>query len=66
MGTWVRRRGALGWLDGVLPGAAVVLTTQSANAGSMRLAARLGFTEVELFEAWGAEQWLGIRSPESS
>jgi RimJ/RimL family protein N-acetyltransferase len=41
----------------------VVLTTQSANAGSMRLAARLGFAEVERFEAWGAEQWLGLRSP---
>ncbi|MFF3847719.1 GNAT family N-acetyltransferase [Streptomyces sp. NPDC002328] len=55
---------ALGWLAGVLPGEPVVLTTQSANAGSMRLAAKLGFTEVERFEAWGAEQWLGMRSPE--
>jgi RimJ/RimL family protein N-acetyltransferase len=54
---------ALGWFDGVLPGEPVVLTTQSANAGSMRLAARLGFAEVERFEAWGAEQWLGLRSP---
>ncbi|MEW2624973.1 GNAT family N-acetyltransferase [Streptomyces sp. NPDC048106] len=54
---------ALGWFDGVLPGEPVVLTTQSANVGSMRLAAKLGFTEVERFEAWGAEQWLGMRSP---
>ncbi|MEU4508398.1 GNAT family N-acetyltransferase [Nonomuraea wenchangensis] len=54
---------ALGWLDGVLPGEPVVLTTQSANVGSMRLAARLGFTEVERFQAWGAEQWLGLRPP---
>ncbi|MBB6550814.1 GNAT family N-acetyltransferase [Nonomuraea rubra] len=54
---------ALGWLAGVLPGEPVVLTTQSANVGSMRLAAKLGFTEVERFEAWGAEQWLGMRSP---
>ncbi|MBY8880916.1 GNAT family N-acetyltransferase [Actinacidiphila acidipaludis] len=54
---------ALDWLDGVLPGEPVVLTTQSANLGSMRLAAKLGFTEVERFEAWDAEQWLGIRSP---
>ncbi|MFF4034321.1 GNAT family N-acetyltransferase [Streptomyces sviceus] len=52
---------ALGWLAGVLPGEPVVLTTQTANAGSMRLAAKLGFTEVERFEAWGAEQWLGMR-----
>lgn len=54
---------ALGWLDGVLPGEPVVLTTQSANAASMRLAAKLGFTELERFEAWDAEQWLGIRPP---
>jgi RimJ/RimL family protein N-acetyltransferase len=54
---------ALGWLAGALPGEPVVLTTQTANAGSMRLAAKLGFTEVERFEAWGAEQWLGMRSP---
>ncbi|MFJ9929119.1 GNAT family N-acetyltransferase [Streptomyces misionensis] len=54
---------ALGWLADALPGEPVVLTTQSANAGSMRLAARLGFTEVERFEAWEAEQWLGMRPP---
>jgi RimJ/RimL family protein N-acetyltransferase len=54
---------ALGWLDGVLPGEPVVLTTQSANVGSMRLAARLRFTEVERFHAWDAEQWLGLRAP---
>ena len=54
---------ALGWLAGELPGEPVVLATQTANAASMRLAAKLGFTEVERFEAWGAEQWLGMRSP---
>jgi RimJ/RimL family protein N-acetyltransferase len=54
---------ALGWFDGVLPGEPVVLATQSANVGSMRLAAKLGFTEVERFHAWDAEQWLGLRSP---
>ncbi|HWD83433.1 MAG TPA: hypothetical protein VG497_31255 [Kribbella sp.] len=43
-------------LDGVMVG-------QSANVGSMRLAAKLGFSEVERFEAWGAEQWLGERAP---
>ncbi|MEV0738125.1 GNAT family protein [Streptomyces sp. NPDC050549] len=51
--------------DGVLPGEAVVLATRTANGGSMRLAAKLGFTEVERFEAWEAEQWLGLRSPVS-
>ena len=54
---------ALAWFDGVLPGEPVVLITQSANIGSMRLAAKLGFTEVERFEAWDAEQWLGRRPP---
>jgi RimJ/RimL family protein N-acetyltransferase len=54
---------ALNWFDNVQPGEPVVLTTQSANAGSMRLAARLGFVELERFIAWDAEQWLGERSP---
>jgi RimJ/RimL family protein N-acetyltransferase len=54
---------ALGWLDETLPGEPVVLFTQTANARSMRLAAKLGFTEVERYEAWGAEQWFGMRSP---
>jgi RimJ/RimL family protein N-acetyltransferase len=55
---------ALGWFAGELPGEPVVLFTQTANARSMRLAAKLGFTEVERFEAWGAEQWFGMRSPD--
>jgi RimJ/RimL family protein N-acetyltransferase len=54
---------ALGWLGGVLPDESVVLCTQTANERSMRLAAKLGFTEVEWFEEYGAEQWLGIRHP---
>ncbi|MFB7656589.1 MULTISPECIES: GNAT family N-acetyltransferase [unclassified Streptomyces] len=54
---------ALDWFDAALPGEPVVLATQTANVGSMRLAARLGFTEVERFRAWDAEQWLGLRSP---
>jgi len=53
---------ALGWFADALPGEPVVLTTQSANSRSMRLAAKLGFTEVERFEAYGAEQWFGVRS----
>ncbi len=52
---------ALGWFARARPGEPVVLRTQTANARSMRLAAKLGFTEVERFEAYGAEQWLGAR-----
>jgi RimJ/RimL family protein N-acetyltransferase len=52
---------ALDWLTDAFPGEPVVLTTQSANVASMRLAAKLGFVEVERFEAWDAEQWLGMR-----
>ena len=53
---------ALDWFDGALPGEPVVLCTQTANDGSMRLAAKLGFTEVERFEEFGAEQWFGIEA----
>jgi RimJ/RimL family protein N-acetyltransferase len=54
---------ALSWFAGALPGEAVVLTTQTANEPSLRLAARLGFVEVERFEAYGAEQWFGRWTP---
>ncbi|WP_306206352.1 GNAT family N-acetyltransferase [Actinoplanes sp. RD1] len=54
---------ALAWFDGALPGEPVVLCTQTANLPSMRLAARLGFGEVQRFEAFGAEQWFGMRPP---
>lgn len=57
---------ALDWFDDVLPGDPVMLTTQTANTGSLRLATHLGFTEVERFRAWGAEQWLGLRPPATS
>ena len=50
---------ALDWFAGALPGEPVVLCTQTANDRSMRLAAKLGFTEVERFEKYGAEQWFG-------
>ncbi len=56
-------RAVLGWFAGALPGEAVVLTTQTANARSMRLAARLGFVEVERFEAYDTEQWFGRWTP---
>lgn len=51
---------ALGWFAGARPGEPVVLRTQTANERSMRLAAKLGFTEVERYEEYGAEQWLGV------
>ncbi|MFG2824874.1 GNAT family N-acetyltransferase [Kitasatospora sp. NPDC048365] len=54
---------ALDWLAGVLPDEPVVLATQTANHRSMRLAAKLGFTEAERFRAWDADQWLGLRPP---
>jgi RimJ/RimL family protein N-acetyltransferase len=57
---------ALAWFAGALPGDPVVLCTQTANESSMRLAAKLGFTEVERFEKWGAEQWFGVWSPVTS
>ncbi len=53
---------ALDWFADALPGEPVVLCTQTANDRSMRLAAKLGFTEVERFEEWGAEQWFGVWS----
>ncbi|MEU0831389.1 GNAT family N-acetyltransferase [Streptomyces sp. NPDC005969] len=53
---------ALGWFADALPGEPVVLCTQTANDHSMRLAAKLGFAEVERFEEYGAEQWFGVRS----
>ncbi|MFJ8788131.1 GNAT family N-acetyltransferase [Streptomyces sp. NPDC102462] len=54
---------ALDWCAHVLPGEPVVLCTQTANARAMRLAANLGFTEVERFEEFNAEQWFAVRSP---
>ena len=54
---------ALDWFAGALPGEPVVLYTQTANVRSMRLAAKLGFTEVQRFRMWDAEQWFGVWSP---
>ncbi|MFF5722319.1 GNAT family N-acetyltransferase [[Kitasatospora] papulosa] len=51
---------ALAWFAGVSPGEPVVLCTQAANERSMRLAVKLGFTEVERFDEYGAEQWFGV------
>ncbi|WP_327436179.1 GNAT family N-acetyltransferase [Streptomyces sp. NBC_01201] len=51
---------ALAWFAGARPGEPVVLCTQVANERSMRLAVKLGFTEVERFVEYGAEQWFGV------
>jgi hypothetical protein len=53
---------ALDWFAGALPSEPVVLSTQTANDRSMRVAAKLWFTEVERFEEFGAEQWFGVWS----
>ncbi|MFC9680582.1 GNAT family N-acetyltransferase [Streptomyces sp. NPDC056948] len=53
---------ALDWFADTLPGEPVVLCTRTANDRAMRLAAKLGFTEVERFEEYGAEQWFGVWS----
>ena len=53
---------ALGWFAAAHPGEPVVLCSQTANDRSTRLAAKLGFTEVERFEEYGAEQWFGVWS----
>lgn len=53
---------ALRWLAGTLPGEPVVLRTQTANDPSIRVATKLGFTEVERFEEYGTEQWFGVWS----
>jgi RimJ/RimL family protein N-acetyltransferase len=57
----------LDWFAAALPSEQVVLCTQTANDRSMRLAAKLGFIEVERFEVErfeesGAEQWFGVWS----
>ena len=57
---------ALGWFAGAHPGEPVVLCAQSANERSTRLAAKLGFIEVDRFEEYGAEQWFGLWSSVAS
>lgn len=52
---------ALDWFATTHPDEPVLLTTQAANTRALRLAEKLGFTEVERFEAYGTEQWLGVR-----
>jgi RimJ/RimL family protein N-acetyltransferase len=44
-------------------GEPVVVCTQVDNTRSRTLADRLGFSEAEVFEELGAEQWFGVRHP---
>ncbi|MFI8262457.1 GNAT family N-acetyltransferase [Streptomyces sp. NPDC085665] len=53
----------LDWFAGSFPREPVVLCTRTANDRAMRLAAKLGFTEVERFEEYGTEQWFGAWYP---
>ncbi|MGW7680137.1 GNAT family N-acetyltransferase [Kribbella sp. NPDC054772] len=57
---------ALRWVADVLPGDPVVLCTQAANERSVRLAARLGFVEVQRFTEFEAEQWFGVLTGEAT
>ena len=57
---------ALTWFADAIPGEAVVLATQTANEPSVRLAMKLGFTEMERLEAYGVEQWFGVRPAAAS
>ncbi|QNS08109.1 GNAT family N-acetyltransferase [Streptomyces xanthii] len=50
----------LAWCAQELPGEPVVLCAQSANGPATRLARKLGFSEAERFEEYGAEQWFGV------
>ncbi|MGW4378456.1 GNAT family N-acetyltransferase [Kitasatospora sp. NPDC004531] len=54
---------ALAWCAGARVGEPVVLTTQVANGPSLQVASKLGFTEVERFVEFDAEQWFGVRHP---
>jgi RimJ/RimL family protein N-acetyltransferase len=49
----------LEWFADSFPAEPVVLCTQTANIRSRRVADRLGFSELERFEEYGAEQWFG-------
>lgn len=54
---------ALAWFATALPHGSVVFRTRTANSRALRLALKLGFTERERFEEFGAEQWSGVRPP---
>jgi RimJ/RimL family protein N-acetyltransferase len=49
------------WAETQLPSEPIVLCTQAAHEASLRVAARLGFREIERFVQYDAEQWFGVR-----
>ncbi|MET7277215.1 GNAT family N-acetyltransferase [Kribbella sp. NPDC005582] len=53
---------ALTWFATTHPGESVALCTQTANDRSLRLATKLGFTELTRYHAYGAEQCLATWS----
>lgn len=63
----LRRAAVLEWFANELLGELVVLSIQAATEPSVRLATKLGFTGVERFVEWGADQWFGVwsRTPPS-
>jgi RimJ/RimL family protein N-acetyltransferase len=52
---------ALEWFSAAYPDEPVVLSTQTANVPSQRVAEKLGFAEAGRFEEYGAEQWFAVR-----
>lgn len=54
---------ALAWFAATHPGEPVLLAAQTANTRSVRVAAKLGFTEASRFHEYGAEQWCGVWTP---
>ena len=53
----------LAWFDRTGLNESVVACAQVANPQSVRVAQKLGFSEVDRFEKFGADQWLGVRQP---
>lgn len=53
-------RAALEWFGSESPEETVILTAQTTNAASVRVAEKLGFVEVDRFEEYGTEQWFGV------
>lgn len=54
---------ALTWFDQTHHNEPVVACAQIANPQSVRVVEKLGFTKVDQFEEFGAEQWFGVWVP---
>ncbi|QKV90777.1 GNAT family N-acetyltransferase [Streptomyces sp. NA02950] len=51
---------ALDWSPAHFPASRWCSAPRPLNDRAMRLAAKVGFTEVERFEEYGAEEWFGL------